>query len=143
MKEKIQSALANLEPQLKRATKLIEDAENEGIYGETPDEQYLRSMNHKIGDKLDDARRLLRQVNAPIIEEGVLWKNAAGRYELPSGDCFTSGSSIEFLHTYSDGEKVWVYSSVEHNGKDYYIVANPKLSMGGLRVRVKQLPMWD
>lgn len=144
MKDKIQSALLNLEPQLKRVVKMIEEAENEGVYGETPEEQYLRSMNRKIEDKLDDARRLLRQVNAPVIEEGMLRKNASGRYELPSGDYFTSGSSIEFLHTYSDGEEIWVYSSVEHNGEDYYITNLPKTPLAGLWVRVKQqLSIWD
>ncbi|KUP22383.1 DUF5348 domain-containing protein [Paenibacillus sp. DMB5] len=143
MKEKIKMALIKLEPELKRLAKLIEDAENEGVYGDTPQEHYLRSMNNKIGSKLDDARRLLRQVNAPVIEEGTLRKNASGRYELPSGDYFTSGSSIEFLHSYSDGDQIWVYSSVEHNGEDYYITNIPDTPMAGLRVRVKQLPLWD
>lgn len=143
MKEKIQSALLKLEPELKRVAKLIEDAENKCIYGDAPQEHYLRSMNNKIGDKLDNVRRLLRQVNAPVIEEGTLRKNASGRYELPSGDYFTSGSSIEYLRTYSDGGSLWIYSRVEHNGEDYYIVSSPDLPMAGLRVRVKKLPMWD
>ncbi|WP_342422914.1 DUF5348 domain-containing protein [Paenibacillus sp. FSL E2-0178] len=144
MKDKIKAALENLEPQLKRVAKLIEEAENEGIYSrEDPQEQYLWSMNNKIGEKLNDVRRLLGQINAPVTEEGVLQKRTSGRYYLPSGEYYTSGSSIEYLITDSWGDQVWVYSSVEHNGMDYYIVNNPKLSLEGLRVRVKRLPIWD
>lgn len=49
MKEKIQSALVNLEPQLKRVSKLIQDAENDGIYSsENPEEMYLRGCSTRF-----------------------------------------------------------------------------------------------
>lgn len=35
-------------------------------------------MPSQIGDKLDDVWRIIRQVTAPVIEEGTLRKNSAG-----------------------------------------------------------------
>lgn len=144
MKDEIKSALANLEPQLKKVSKLIQEAENEGMYSrEDPEEVYLRNMFYKIGDQLDDARRYTRQVMAPVIEEGILQKRTSGRYYLPSGNYFTSGASIEYLYVDPSGDSRWIYSHVEHNGNDYYIVSTPDRSMEGLKVRVKKLPLWD
>lgn len=143
MKGQIKAALLKLEPELKRVSKLITDAENDGIYSsEDPEEMYLRNMFYRIGDYLDDARRYIRQSSARVSSEGTISKRADGRY---GNDriYFTSGSSIEFLFIDPDGDDRWIYSSVEHNGEDYYIVAKPDLSLQGLWVRVKQLPMWD
>jgi hypothetical protein len=144
MKEIIKSGLENLLPQIKRLTKVIGEAEESGVYNTSDSEDmYMQSMFHQIGDKLDEVRRIMRQVNAPVTAEGTLRKNAIGRYELSNGDYLTTGSPIEYLHTYSDGESRWVYSRIEHNSEDYYIVINPKLPLAGLWVRVKKLPMWD
>lgn len=58
---------------------------------------------------------------------------------------FTSGTVIEFAYITevqnADGYEeipVWTISSVEHNGKDYYIVGYPDVSMDGLKVRVRK-----
>ncbi|KAA1180891.1 DUF5348 domain-containing protein [Paenibacillus sp. B2(2019)] len=104
---------------------------------------YLRSMYYKIGDKLNDVRHIIRQVTSPVIEEGIVRKNSSVRYELPSGDYFTSGSTIEYFFTYSDGESRWIYSRIEHIGEDYYIVDNSNIQLEGLLVRVNQLPTWE
>lgn len=144
MKEKIQSALVNLEPQLKRVSKLIQDAENDGIYNsENPEEMYLRGMFYQIQGKLNDARRLIRFTVAPVLKEGVLHKRSDGRYGLQDGTYFTSGGSIEYLLTEPGGGARWVSSRVEHDGEDYCIVGRKGLSLQGLRVRVKEIPLWD
>ncbi|MFF2909978.1 DUF5348 domain-containing protein [Paenibacillus sp. NPDC057934] len=143
MKEQIKAALANLEPQLKRVSKLIHDAENDAIYSsEEPEELYLRNMFYRVGEDLDKARRYIRQVSARISSEGTISKLSDGRYGNERV-YYTSGSSIEFLYSDPDGDDRWIYSSVEHNGVDYYIVVKPELSLNGLRVRVKDLPFWD
>ncbi|MEK4106891.1 DUF5348 domain-containing protein [Paenibacillus sp. FSL R10-2791] len=144
MKEQIKSALANLEPQLKRVSNLIQDAENEGIYNsKDPEDQYLRGMFYKIADYLDDARRYTRQVIAPVIEEGILHKGKDGRYATGKKAYYTSGAAIEYLYVDPSDDSRWIYSHVEHNGNDYFIANTPNLPMERLKVRVKQLPMWD
>lgn len=144
MKEQIKSALANLEPQLKRASKMIQDAENDGVYNnEDPEEMYLRGMFYRIGDYLDDARRFTRQVMAPVIEEAILHKGNDGRYYAGKHAYYTSGAAIEYLYINPSGDSRWIYSHVEHNGNDYYIVSAPDRSMDGIKVRVKKLPLWD
>ena len=69
--------------------------------------------------------------------EGILQKNETGRYELNGSYEFTSGYPIEFY--YDDpvsGEKLWVKTSVEHDGADYYLVRFKHVSMEGLKARV-------
>lgn len=144
MKNLIQVELEKLEPRIKWVTNMINEAENEGVYNEgDPQEMYLRGMFYQIGNKLDDVRRIIRQVSAPVIEEGILHKNSCGRYEMPSGDYFTSGSNIEYFFTNSEGENRWIHSTIEHNGEDYCVVDNSSIQLEGLMVRVKELAMWD
>ncbi|MEK3762650.1 DUF5348 domain-containing protein [Paenibacillus sp. FSL P4-0338] len=144
MKEKIQSALVNLEPQLKRVSKLIQDAENDGIYSsENPEEMYLRGMFYQIQGKLNDARRLIRFTVAPVLKEGVLHKRSDGRYGLQDGTYFSSSGYIEYLLTEPGEDARWVSSRIEHNGEDYFIVGRKELPLQGLRVRIKEIPLWD
>ncbi|QWE49708.1 hypothetical protein [Paenibacillus phage SV21] len=67
------------------------------------------------------------------IYEGTLVLNALGRYEIDGTSIyFTSGDQIEYLVN-----KIWKISRVEHNGEDYYIVADPGLKMLGLTARTR------
>ncbi|MEK3747887.1 DUF5348 domain-containing protein [Paenibacillus sp. FSL E2-8871] len=144
MKNLIQVELEKLEPRIKWVTNMINEAENEGVYNEgDPQEMYLRGMFYQISSKLDEVRRYIRQVTAPVIEEGILHKGKDGRYTTGKHAYYTSGASIEYLFEDSTGESRWVYSHVEHNGNDYYIVNTPDCSMEGLKVRVKKLLLWD
>ncbi len=146
MKTQIQTELEKLEPQIKWVTNMIKEAEEDWPvhFNRTePNDLYLQGMFYQIQGKLDDARRLIRHVVAPILKEGFLHKRSDGRYGLQDGTYFTSGGTIEYLLTEPGEDARWVNSRIEHDGTDYCIVANPKLSMEGLRVRVKQLPMWE
>ncbi|RTE05511.1 DUF5348 domain-containing protein [Paenibacillus whitsoniae] len=144
-KNAIKKDLTQLLPLIKRVSQLIDEVENEWTdhFNENdPDDMYLRSMYYRIQEKLDDARRIAQHVTAEESAKGKLRKNSAGRYEITgSGVYFTSGSSIEFLLE-DDGRIRWVNSRVEHNGKDYYIVAAPDLRMAGVMARTKDLPAW-
>ncbi|MNI72834.1 hypothetical protein D3C73_1287990 [compost metagenome] len=104
---------------------------------------YLRVMFYQIQGKLDDARRMLRRVVAPVLKEGVLRKRPDGRYGLQDGTYFTSGGSIEYLLVEPGEDARWVSSQVEHDGEDYCIVGRKGLSLQGLRVRIKEIPLWD
>lgn len=145
MKDQIQAELTKLMPQLKRVTKMIQEAGEDwpAHYDRTnPEDMYLQDIFYVVGDKLGDVEQLLRVAAAPVAEEGILRKGKSGRYSL-NGSEFTSGQSIEYLDTGSDGDDPrWVYSRIEHDGTDYYIVRNPKLPLKGLRVRVKRISRW-
>ena len=102
------------------------------------DEAFMRSQYSGIADKLSDIERLISHLNKPVSEEGVLRHNNAGRYELPSGEYFTSGSGCEIL-VEEDGESYWVYTSIEHNGEDYYATALGRdVSIGGMVARIRK-----
>nr|WP_226887803.1 DUF5348 domain-containing protein [Paenibacillus polymyxa] len=104
-----------------------------------PDDQYLRGMFCRVGNLLDDAKRLLDQTFAEVVDEGVLTKNMGGRYAL-HGREFTSGQTLEYLDQNDNGVR-WKLSRIEHNGHDYYLVADRNLPLKGLHVRVKYIPL--
>lgn len=91
-----------------------------------------------IMEKLADVEDMIRYLDLPIREEGNLRKNASGRYETASGHYYCCGSPIEALVT-DDRYPVayWVRTSVEHDGRDYYLVGHRDVSMAGLMVRIR------
>lgn len=102
-----------------------------------PDEAFIRSQYYDIADKLSDIEHHLSYLNKPVSEEGVLHHNNDGRYELPSGEYFTSGSGCEIL--VEDEESYWVYTSIEHNEEDYYAKALGRdVSIGGMVARIRR-----
>lgn len=146
MNNQILKELVKLEPQIKWVTNMINEAEAAWPthYDRTqPDDMYLRGMFYHIQDKLNDARRLIRFTVAPVLKEGVLHKRSDGRYGLQDGTYFSSSGYIEYLLTEPGGDARWVSSRVEHDGEDYCIVGRKGLSLQGLRVRVKEIPLWD
>ncbi|ASA21985.1 DUF5348 domain-containing protein [Paenibacillus donghaensis] len=146
MKSQIQVELEKLLPQIKRVTNMIKDAEEDwpAHFDRTnPDDLYLRIMFYQIQGKLDDVRRAIRSMVAPVLKEGVLFKRQNGRYELQDGTYFTSGESIEYLLEEPGEDSRWVSSRIEHNGEDYYLFGRMELPLQGLRVRIKDIPLWD
>lgn len=84
----------------------------------------------------------------PVAYTDTLTLYPNGRYGTSNGrDYYTSGSLIEFENikdaTNAEGSLeetpvMWTISSVEHNGKDYYIVGYPDVDLDGLKVRVRE-----
>lgn len=102
------------------------------------DEKFLRDELYGISDKLDDVKRKVNYLSKPVREQGFLSHNSDGRYELPSGEYFTSGSSCEILNTDGD-EQEWLFTAIEHNGEDYYAVRlGRNVSINGLMARVRR-----
>lgn len=108
--------------------------------------QILEEYERIISD-LDKTARRLAYYKKPVKEVSCIYRNESGRYETDSGHYYTSGRTIEFLRTeetynYNTDEwedaKIWTTSSVEHNGKKYYIVGYPNVKMSGLKVRVRE-----
>lgn len=75
----------------------------------------------------------------PIIETGIIYQNSTGRYETASGYEYTCGYGIEYLKVSEDEYEPtqWCRSRVEHNGENYYIVGDTKMSLDGLTVRIR------
>ena len=90
-----------------------------------------------IVDNLEKAREKISYLSKPIVAQGFLMHNDLKRYELPNGKYLTSGSVCELLVTEMDGQR-WIYTSIEHNGDDYYSTALGKdVSINGMMARVR------
>jgi len=101
------------------------------------DEVFMRTQYYNIAYKLNEIERLLSYLSRPIIEQGILRQNSSKRYELPSGRYFTSGSVCEILEEKNE-ECYWVYTSIEHNGSDYYATALGRdVSINGMTARIR------
>lgn len=140
MKVEIQSELSRLLPQMKRVVKMMEEVEEdwpEHFERLDPDDQFQRHMFYFITENLKNAQRTIEIIKAPVVSRGKLYKNSSGRYEYEKGNYFTSGCPIEFLNEEEGRDPSWIYSRVEHNGEDYYIIGYPEVRMNGLHVRIR------
>jgi hypothetical protein len=106
-----------------------------------PDQRLLAHEFRRILDRLEGVQCTLAYLKRPKKAPLPLYKNSRGRYETESRE-YTSGSGIEYLQemeAWPDGEpetvKEWKISRIEHNGQDYYIVANGATPLEGLLVR--------
>lgn len=92
-------------------------------------------------EKLAEVEERISYLNSPILEISKLHRNGIGKYETDSGHFYCCGSCIEALITdeYHDGP-YWTRTCVEHDGTDYYLIGNKKVSMNGLTVRVRAAP---
>lgn len=119
--------------------KMGDDAENIQSDRDDLDQEFYRSEYRSIFSKLEDIYSDIKYLSNPVTEQGYISHNSSGRYELPSGTYFTSGSSCEIL--YNDtrhNEQYWVATAIEHNGEDYYAVALGRdTSINGMMVRIR------
>lgn len=98
---------------------------------------FLLEEMQAIMKNLDEVRRL-KYLSLPVREVSRLHRNRSGRYETDSGHYYTSGSPIEAL--VQDGYRdvpYWVWTYVEHNCRDYYLVGYGDLNIEDLTVRVR------
>ena len=77
-------------------------------------------------EKLDEARDKIDYLNCPVKKCRNFKKNSRGRYETECRE-YTCGSGIEVLiyDDYDERDR-WIKTSVEHNGKDYYLTGCKK-----------------
>src|SRR5690606_17183791 len=102
------------------------------------DEQFMKNQFHSLADKLEDIKWKFDYLMKPVVEQGFLKLNEDGRYELPSGHYFTSGSTCELLVTDSYNEQYWIYTSIEHSGDYYATVLGKEKSLNGLMARIRR-----
>ena len=105
---------------------------------EDAEELLLLDELRGIMEKLADVEDAIRYLSYPVQEVGQLHKNASGRHETASGHYYCCGSPIEALVTDDRYPAAyWVRTSVEHDGRDYYLVGHRDVSMAGLMVRIR------
>lgn len=91
-----------------------------------------------ITDRLADVQDFISYLARPIVEESRLRKGGAEKYRTAKGHYYDCGSIIEALVSDEYHEvPYWTRTTVEHNGKDYYLVGYRDVPMKGLRVRVR------
>lgn len=100
---------------------------------------FLKEQMQVIMGRLADAQERILYLARPIQEISRLHKNTSGRYETEQGHYFCSGSPVEALVTDCEmGVARWVRTSVEHNGKDYFLVGYDDVGLDGLTVRIRK-----
>lgn len=94
-----------------------------------------------ITDKLADVQARINYLSQPVVEVSRLSKGTAGKYRTEKEHYYDCQSSIEALVTdeYRDAP-YWTRTTVEHDGKDYYLRGFHGLPMDGLTVRVRATP---
>lgn len=134
-KDKATNLLHELERFLKDYQNMVDSTDCTSL---TEEELYETSKLYEVSERFDEAVRLIKQMNKPVLAEGYLTKNENGRYSIGSVE-FTSGSTIELWEEddyYSCGG-YWITTRIEHSG-DYYAVALGKdISLEGKRARAK------
>jgi len=102
---------------------------------------FLRDELLAITDHLADVQDYIEYLSRPIVEVSRLRKGISGKYRTAKGHYYDCGSRIEALVSdeYHD-VPYWARTTVEHNGKDYYLVGYLNIPMDGLRVRVRASP---
>ncbi len=92
----------------------------------------------RITDRLADVQDFISYLARPIVEVSRLRKGIAEKYRTAKGHYYDCGSIIEALVSDEYHEvPYWTRTTVEHNGKDYYLVGYRDVHMKGLRVRVR------
>ena len=116
-----------------------EDFSGLDIDFEDGEQLFLTEELREIMDKFLDVSHRLKYLSRPVRETCRLHKNRSGRYETPNGHYYTSGQGIEALVTDGYPEVAyWVWTSVEHDGNDYYLVGHKDVCMDGLTVRIRE-----
>ena len=91
-----------------------------------------------ITDRLADVQEFISYLAHPIVEVSRLRKGVSGKYQTAKGYYYECGSRIEaFVSDEYREVPYWTRTTVEHNGKDYYLVGYRDVPMKGLRVRVR------
>lgn len=88
----------------------------------------------RITERLADVQEYISYLTRPVAEESRLSKGTAGKYRTAKGHYYDCTSVIEALVSdeYHD-VPYWTITSVEHNGKDYYLVGHKDIPMKGLQ----------
>lgn len=116
------------------------DLSNVEMNEKDAEQVFLQDELNYIMDKLQDACDRIEYLSFPVKETGCLHKNKIGRYETAQGYEYTSGTRIEALISDSGYHDTpfWVWTSVEHDGTDYYLVKHKNVPLEGLSVRVRR-----
>lgn len=102
-----------------------------------PEERQLHDELHTVLYHLDNVCSILSYYDRPVVAEGVLGKNASGRYEL-NGHELTSGQAVELMVYDPDWDKAphWVRTKIEYDS-DYYAVYQ-HMSLEGKTARIRK-----
>ncbi len=137
--ERSQKLNTDIKRLLKESTYLeYEDLSELDIDYKDAEQLLLQEQLWKVMQELEDVSDRLDYLALPVREVSRLHKNSDGRYETKSGHYFTSGCRVEAL--VSDGFRMvpyWVRTSIEHDGKDYFLAGYQEVKLEGLKVRLR------
>lgn len=137
--EKSQKLNTDIKRLLKESTYLeYDDLSELDIDYKDAEQLLLQEQLWKVMQELEDVSDRLDYLALPIKEVSRLHMNSDGRYETESGQYFTSGCRVEAL--ISDSFRMvpyWVRTSIEHDGKGYFLAGYREVELEGLKVRLR------
>ncbi|WP_047152748.1 hypothetical protein [Aneurinibacillus tyrosinisolvens] len=138
----VKKAVFDVEWHLEKAVNALKNVGDYSFSESDPSEKGLARTFYEVGDRLSWAFSRIQYLKKDIECEGLLRKNSQGRYELPNGDYFTSGNTIEFLDERPEtidyyGGSMWLLSRVEHAG-DYITTLGTDVSVDGIYARSRR-----
>lgn len=118
--------------------KLGYECENMAYDFDNLDEKFYRSQFRLLAEKLSEVNTHINYLSRPVFAEGILTKNPRDRYEV-SGVELSSGTSCEILYSDGEYEQSWIYTTIEHNGYDYYATKLGRdKSIDGMMARIRR-----
>lgn len=129
--EAIKKEILNIKSSLDNLLNLLEGIQNANeISGN------LKEFNDNIiMPFIKDIEYLKKSIKA----EGTLYLNRVDRYAINDEVYFKLGDTIEILlEDEKSNSKIWIVSTIEHNGRDYYIKSKPELKLNGLYARYRE-----
>ena len=114
-----------------------EDLSGLDIDLDDPEDRFLWRELRKMMSHVDDLHKEIRYLSYPVEGEAFMRKNDRGRYESMYQE-YKAGYPIEFRYYDESSDRYeWILSTLEHNGKDYYIVGYPDVELEDLKVRIR------
>ncbi len=106
---------------------------------EDGEQLFLMEELREIMEQLSDVSRRRKYLSRPIKEVSHLHRSRSGRYEASKGHYYTGRQGIEALIKGGHPEvPYWIWTSVEHDGSDYYLAGHKEINMDGLAVRIRE-----
>lgn len=137
--KKVKQELESLLPRLQSIATSIQDM-NDSISLRDLDMDTRSELHYLLcaASPLDKVIHEAEYWNKPIKQQGTLYKNNQGRYEIEGGHYFTSGSTIEILRYDEFYEcDLWIKTRIEHDG-DYYAVGMSGMPLSGFEARIRE-----
>lgn len=136
-----QKELLKLKSDLEKFVRIVgEDLDNVIRIESDPNQMFLREEIELIAYGINNLIFDLNYLELRVSDEGTLYMNNQGRYEINDYSYLTSGDVCELLVPDRDGVFCWLKTSIKHDeNHGYYAVKlGREYSIDGIRARMRR-----